>query len=344
MTDRLVREDLLREDAVPVGPPGRGGAVTRSGPMGEPIEFDTVCTGLRFPEGPVAMDDGSVLVVEIAGAALTRVRPDGTAELVADCGGGPNGAAIGPDGRMWVCNNGGFFSWHQISDDLVIPVVDELPETWVGGSLQRVDLTDGSVETVATECAGARFRAPNDLVFDADGGLWFTDHGVTSETAPDQAGVLYRSPTGEIMPVAFGTEATNGIGLSPEGDRLYVAETHTGRVWAWHVVGAGVVATDPASDAPHGGTLLYDAPEGHLFDSLAVDGEGWVCVATLGQGGITCVAPDGSTAEHLTLPDPIVTNICFGGDDGRTAFVTSSGRGHLLSTRWPRPGLALAFG
>jgi gluconolactonase len=68
-----------------------------------------------------------------------------------------------------------------------------------------------------------------------------------------------------------------------------------------------------------------------------------VCVATLGQGGITCVAPDGSAVEHLTLPDPIVTNICFGGEDGRTAFITSSGRGELLSTRWSRPGLALAF-
>ena len=90
--------------------------------------------------------------------------------------------------------------------------------------------------------------------------------------------------------------------------------------------------------------MLFDAPEGHLFDSLAVDGDGWVCVATLGQGGITAVAPDGSASEYFSLPDPLVTNICFGGDDGRTAFVTSSGRGELLKMRWPRAGLALAFG
>jgi gluconolactonase len=131
--------------------------------------------------------------------------------------------------------------------------------------------------------------------------------------------------------------------LSPEGDRLYVAETHTARVWAWEVIGPGQVGSDPGSEAHHGGTLLFDAPEGHLFDSLAVDGEGWVCVATLGQGGITAIAPDGSTSEYLALPDPLITNICFGGDDLRTAFITSSGRGELLAMPWPRRGLALAF-
>jgi gluconolactonase len=309
--------------------------------MGNPLEFEVVATGLRFPEGPVAMPDGSVVLVEIARAALTRVQPDGSTDLVTETGGGPNGAAVGPDGAMWVCNNGGFFTWHQLSAELLVP--GETPETWQGGSLQRVHLETGAVEEVVTECAGRRLLAPNDLVFDRDGGLWFTDHGVTAAEASEQAGILYRSPSGEVMPVAFGVESTNGIGLSPDGDRLYVAETLTGRVWAWTVVGAGQVATDPASPAPHGGTLLYDAPEGHLFDSLAVDGDGWVCVATLGQGGITCVAPDGSAAEHLSLPDSMVTNICFGGDDGRTAYITSSGRGELLSTRWSRPGLTLAF-
>ncbi|HVN49855.1 MAG TPA: SMP-30/gluconolactonase/LRE family protein [Acidimicrobiales bacterium] len=309
--------------------------------MGEPLEYEVVTTGLHFPEGPIAMPDGSVVLVEIERGRLSRVRTDGTVEVVAETGGGPNGAAVGPDGAFWVCNNGGFFTWHQVSEDLLLP--GETPDTWQGGSLQRVRADGGAVEEIVTECGGKRLRAPNDLVFDSDGGLWFTDHGVTADRSHDQAGVLYRSPTGEVLPVVYGVESTNGIGLSPEGDRLYVAETHTGRVWAWSVVGAGQVATDPASDAPHGGTLLYDAPEGHLFDSLAVDGDGWVCVATLGQGGITCLSPDGAVAEHLPLPDPIVTNICFGGDDGRTAFITSSGRGELLATRWSRPGLRLAF-
>ncbi len=310
--------------------------------MSQPLEADVVATGLRFPEGPVARPDGGVLLVEIARGTLSAVGPDGTVEVVADCGGGPNGAAIGPDGAVWLCNNGGFFTWVQVSDELLVP--GETPSDWVGGSIQRVDPASGSVETVVTECDGHPLRAPNDLVFDRDGGLWFTDHGVTATEGTDQAGVCYRSPDGTVTGLAYGTESTNGIGLSPDGDRLYVAETHTGQLWAWDVVGPGQLGRDPASDAAHGGTLLFDAPDGHLFDSLAVDGDGWVCAATLGQGGITCVAPDGSRSEHLSLPDPLVTNICFGGDDGRTAFITSSGRGELLRCQWSRPGLSLAFG
>ncbi|MCB1268108.1 MAG: hypothetical protein KDB19_08285, partial [Microthrixaceae bacterium] len=70
-----------------------------------PTEWTTLATGLRFPEGPVALDDGSVLLVEIERGTLSRVSPDGTVDVVADCGGGPNGAAIGPDGAVWITNN-----------------------------------------------------------------------------------------------------------------------------------------------------------------------------------------------------------------------------------------------
>ena len=68
----------------------------------------TIADGLQFPEGPIAMPDGSVIVVEIARGTLTRVLLDGRKEVIADTGGGPNGAAIGPDGACYVCNNGGF--------------------------------------------------------------------------------------------------------------------------------------------------------------------------------------------------------------------------------------------
>src|SRR3546814_21083857 len=71
-------------------------------------QLSTIATSLRFPEGPVAMPDGSVIVVEIAAGRITRVRPDGTKETVAEPGGGPNGLAIGPDGKRYCCNNGGF--------------------------------------------------------------------------------------------------------------------------------------------------------------------------------------------------------------------------------------------
>ena len=73
-------------------------------------ELTEVTSGLKFPEGPIAMPDGSVILVEMFGPRLTRVHPDGTKETIAEIPGGPNGAAIGPDGAAYVCNNGGRFT------------------------------------------------------------------------------------------------------------------------------------------------------------------------------------------------------------------------------------------
>src|SRR5918993_997327 len=142
-----------------------------------------------------------------------------------------------------------------------------------------------------------------------------------------------------------GASAPDGprrAGPSPGGDRLYVAETHTGRLWGWDVTGPGQLSRTGLL-APHGAELIADPGRGALFDSLAVDGDGWVCVATLGgQPGITAFSPDGTRAEYTPLPDPLTTNICFG-PDGRTAFATLSGTGQLVAFDWPRPGGRLAF-
>lgn len=301
--------------------------------MIEPANLRVVATGLRFPEGPVVLDDGAVLVTEIERGTLTRVNPDGDLDVVAEVGGGPNGAAIGPDGLVWVVNNGGCFQFVERMG-LLIPDTPP-PNAWPGhGCLQRVDIETGEVETLYTTSSSGKLRAPNDLVFDAVGGLWFTDHGVRTERTSDRTGVHYLPPNGEPTEVIFPLDAPNGIGLSPDGDRLYVAETHTGRVWAWNVPEPGTIErTNPIGVS--GGDLLL-APGGHtLFDSLAVDGDGWVCVATLVQGGITCVSPDGREIERIPLPDPLTTNICFGADG--TAYATLSGTGQLVAFDWHRP-------
>src|SRR5207247_10314486 len=94
---------------------------------------------------------------------------------------------------------------------------------------------------------------------------------------------------------------------------------------------------------PGGGGLLAGLPGYQLFDSLAVDGEGNVCVATLVNGGITVIAPHGEVLEHVATGDPLTTNICFGGPDLRTAYVTLSGTGQLVAFDWPRPGLRMPY-
>lgn len=196
-----------------------------------------IAQGLRFPEGPVALPDGSVLVVEVRAGTLARVAPDGTVSLAATTGGGPNGAAIGPDGHVYVCNNGGY-GWR---DGEVFP--HGVAPAYTSGSIQRVDLASGHVETLYTECDGRPLRAPNDLVFDETGGFWFTDHGHEWGRQRDISGVFYARPDGSsIREVLFPLDAPNGIGLSPDGRRLYVAETLVGRVWAWDLAGPGELA------------------------------------------------------------------------------------------------------
>lgn len=295
------------------------------------VELAEVASGLRFPEGPIALDDGSVLVVEIAGGALTRVLPDGNTELVADCGGGPNGAAIGPAGAAYVCNNGAYFHYQE-TDGVVVPHAGAAG--WQKGSIQRVDLATGAVDRLYAECDGNQLLAPNDIVFDRHGGFWFTDHGV--HTGDESAAVVYARADGSaIRGVVHGLDAPNGVGLSPDGSTLYVAETYRARLLAWDVTAPGEVASpaEPRVLADLGGTAL--------FDSLAVDSTGAVCIGTLLTGGITVVAPDG-TVEFLPTGDPLTTNICFGGADLRTAYITLSGTGRLVSCAWPVPGSDLA--
>ena len=293
--------------------------------------------GLRFPEGPVAMPDGSVVLVEIERQTLSRVRPNGKVSVIADLSGGPNGAAIGPDGRCYVCNNGGF-EWHRRGETLALGLQGA---DYHGGSIQAVDLATGTVETLYTHSDQGQLGGPNDLVFDAHGGFWFTDFGKTRQRDMDRGFVCYARTDGSICREVIRAMITpNGIGLSPDGTRLYVAETIPGRVWWWEITEPGQVRLGRTGTLNRG-HLLVGVPGYQEFDSLAVDSAGYVCVATLHNGGITTIAPDGTSVEHVSTPDPLTTNICFGGPDLRTAYITLSQTGRLVALPWPRPGLAL---
>jgi len=295
-------------------------------------QITEITTGLQFPEGPIAMPDGSIIVVEIQRGAVSRVSPEGSIEVIATPGGGPNGAAIGPDGACYICNNGGF-EWHE-RNSLVFP--GDQPNDYSGGRIERVDLSSGEVSVLYTECNGNPLRGPNDIVFDRQGGFWFTDHGKNRPRDKDRTGVYYATIDGQhIREVIFPLEAPNGIGLSPAEDQLYVAETPTGRLWSFDISEPGVI--DGAR------RMLAQIPDYHMFDSLAVDAEGNICVATLITGGITVHSPDGERAQLIEMPDILTTNICFGGEDLKTAYITLSSTGSLVSIPWHCAGLPLNF-
>lgn len=300
--------------------------------------FRVLATGLQFPEGPIALPDGSVLLVEIARGTLTRIRADGAVEVVAQLGGGPNGAAIGPDGRAYICNNGGF-EWHR-HGGLLVP--GNAAPTYAGGSIQAVDLTSGRVQTVYTHCGTERLKGPNDLAFDRAGGFWFSDYGKQRERTSDRGGVFYATADGRnIHELFYPFEQPNGVGLSPDGSVLYFNETVTGRCFRARLKAPGTPASAVSAFDPT--ACLYGAPGLQLFDSLAIEANGNVCCATLINGGISVISPEGALVEHVALPDPLVTNLCFGGPDLRTAFITLSGTGQLIAMDWPRPGAALPF-
>jgi len=300
-----------------------------------------IADGLQFPEGPIALPDGDILLVEIARGTLSRVHPDGRVDVVAETGGGPNGAAIGPDGACYICNNGGF-RWHR-KNGLTLPGYQA--EDYTGGRIERVDLTTGEVEVLYTECDGIPLRGPNDIVFDKHGGFWFTDHGKIRKRDEDRTGVFYAKADGtEIREAIFPVHAPNGIGLSPDEAVLYVAETPTARLWAYEIEAPGRIKRGNGEAPWQPGRLVAGMPDYRFFDSLAVDGGGNVCIGTIVKGGITVISPDGGTVEHVPVPgDLYATNICFGGPDLKTAYITLSSTGKLVAMDWPRAGLPLNF-
>jgi gluconolactonase len=301
------------------------------------MEFELVAEGLGFPEGPVALDDGSVLLVEIEAKRIVRVEPSGLVSTVVELEGGPNGAALGPDGWLYVCNNGGCFTF-TTEEGFNAPA--RVASTHRTGSLQRVDIKTGRVETLYESAGGRRLEAPNDLVFDRHGGIWFTDFGSSTEIGRNYGSICYALPDGShIQRVKEGLISPNGIGLAPDERVVYVADTALGRLWAFDVAEPGQLI---AQQRRQPGRVISNLQGANRVDSLAVEADGRICVATIGDGGITVFELDGTTT-HVKVPDPFVTNICFGGHDMRDAWVTASGTGRLYKTRWPRPGLMLNF-
>lgn len=337
--------------------------------------IDVLCTGLKYPEGPVHCRDGSIVLVEIMGQTLTRVSADGSEkETLATLPGGPNGAAVGPGNCIYICNSGGF-DWTPIpvSKTQQILVGGNQPSTYSGGSLQKYDPSTNKVEVLYTECVERyapknslvqhpnaywnppfMLRGPDDLVVDEAGGIWFTDWGKIRARDRDITAVYYASADGKsIKQMIYPLNSPNGIGLSPCGKKLYVALTFERKVLRYNVPAPGVIEANPQTlDGSY--LLTGDFTGQSILDSMALDIEGNLYVATMlpeglaprSSGGITVISPDGDTEYiPIELPDgefvPLPSNICFGGEDMKTAYVTCGAAGVLLKMPASIAGLAL---
>jgi gluconolactonase len=306
-----------------------------------------LAANLQFPEGPVVDRDGSIILVEIERRTITRVK-DGKTSILATLDGGPNGLAWGPapspsDRALYLCNNGGFlFTKTADGGNRVRPGT---PEGYAGGWIERIDPKSGERRILYTRCGEHNLVGPNDLVFDNHGGFYFTDYGKFYPRHRINGGLYYALADGsKIVEVAYPLITPNGVGLSPDGLTAYVAETETGRLWAFDLEAPGKAKRDAKSFAPHGGRILFGAGGYQRFDSLAVEESGNICIATIVSSCITVVSPEGKLVEQVPTGDVVTTNICFGGADRKTAYVTCSSGGTLIELPWARPGLALAYG
>jgi gluconolactonase len=195
-----------------------------------------------------------------------------------------------------------------------------------------VDPATGAIHVLYSGCGERPLSAPNDIVFDNLGGFYFTDLGHRHTVSRDHGGIYYAQPDGSrIVEVAYPVLSPNGIGLSPDGNILYFAETETGRIWAYDIIEPGRVKKVPFPQSINGGRIVSGLLGFQRFDSLAIDTAGNICAATLLAGCITLISPDGRVLRQVQMPDVYTANICFGCADLMTAFMTQSFLGQLIA-------------
>lgn len=270
-----------------------------------------VADSLGFTEGPVVLDADHVLVTSMTRGLVYRLEPSsGRAEVLAEPGGGPNGLATTPDGRVLVLQSGG-------------TIMPSRSEVTAPPSVQAIE-ADGSVQVLTTDV-----ESPSDGVVGPDGRLWFTDPGEHDLEATTGRGTVRTLDlgTGAVEVVLQGLAFPNGLAFDAEG-RLYVAETGPRTVRRF--------STDGTAD---GWRVQLDTgrPDGIALDT---DGSLWV-TGSVGHD-VSVFAADGTPARHLLLPaGHMVTSLCFAGQDLRTVVLTVPKGGRVLSLRVPTPGLSV---
>lgn len=264
-----------------------------------------LATGLEFPEGPVWLGPERVAFTQIRGQCIS-MWDQGRVSRVARTGGGANGATLGPDGALYVANNGGLSFGHEGRWMAPEPIA---------GRIQRVTL-DGDVRDVALDLPGAPPNRPNDLCFGPDGLLYYTDPHNWEDLANLRPGRVARTTLdGRVTLLAEVEAFPNGIAFGPDR-RLYVAQSVLQRI----------VVMDPTP----GATLAVHAtlPQGYP-DGLCFDAAGRLYVAGSLGDVVVVFEPDGRVRETIAMgagSEP--TNCCLG--DGRL-YVTLSGPGQLVA-------------
>lgn len=260
-----------------------------------------------FLEGPCVDRDGSLLVTDIPFGRIFRVDSGGGFHLVAEYDGEPNGMAIHRDGTLYVTD-------HRNG------LVTVNPATGAHAVLQR-------------RLRREAFKGVNDLTFDSQGNLYFTDQGQTG--MQDPTGRVYRrAPDGAVDLLIDNVPSPNGLVLSPDERTLYLAVTRANQIWR-------LPLHDDGSTTKVGVFLQL---QGGLSgpDGLAMDSEGNLVVCHCGLGTVWLFSPLGEPLYRIRSCAGLdTTNAAFGGPDNKTLFITESATGTILTAEMPFPGHTL---
>jgi len=287
-----------------------------------------LCDDLAAPEGPLALEDGTWLVTELALArgTVAQVLANGTRREIVYTG-RPNGLARSADGTIWCA-------------ETLTP------------SIVTVTL-DGGKETVLTHVGDTPLLWPNDLCVGPDGALYITDSGALisdflngdapkpgfMQVASDGKVIRYDPRTGEATILDSGLQFANGIAFDARGD-LYVSETITGDVNRYRSDGGRVTGK-----REHFGNVHWDGWDGgdgaRGPDGMAFSADGRLFVAVFGQGDVTVLRPDGSAERRIQLLGKAPTNVAFGLNGENRIYVTEDQLGQLTAHDVDGEGLAL---
>jgi gluconolactonase len=265
-------------------------------------EMTTLVEGLGFTEGPAAIGDDALAFTVMSTGSIVVAQD---AEVVQETyvGGGPTGIAVGADG-LYIVRNCGLWGAPSDAEAGVVVVREQ--------------------EVVALAVSGTTpLRAPNDICFGPDGALYFTDPITDLGLSEPVEGTVYRfdAAAQDLTPLHHGCLFPNGLAFSPDGSRLFVAESYGQRVLSLTIADGAVTNVD----------MFYDVLAGQP-DGLCLDRQGslWICVPNRDE--LHLVTPKGKRAEVIRFPEgSFPTNCCFWGDDRRHLAVTVSGRGGVVS-------------
>src|SRR5215217_4592106 len=263
-------------------------------------------SGYDSPEGPAFDREGNLYFVNWLSSAIVRLTMKGVASEFFNTGGIPAGLAFHRDGSLYVADEG-----------------DE-----IHGVLR---VADGRATILVNELDGQPLNGANDLVFDSNGVLYFSDPWRSSAENP--IGGFYRFlPDGRLEQIDSGLAFPNGVALSPNGSAVYLAETYHNRILRYSIEPGGVIG---------GREDFAFLPGGEGPDGMAFDEAGNLYVAHYGGGKVAVFAPSGEMIEEISIPGASVTNVAFGGADRRTLVITDVETASLYQTRVDIPGLAL---